>query len=167
MLNKDKRKTVWDVVRFVYILMLSRVTERKFVFHFLVRLKLGNVTNTEWRWNTSRFIETCISICVTISPHETWEHFLPPSFKKNVCEVSDTILMSSTVAIPYRLKIIVANMAMKLDSLNPMPLMESWGCRGQWKHLITRDKMYVVTIRDNRAIIVIKGIWPTEIFGLG
>lgn len=66
--------------------------------------------------------------------------------------------MRPMVAIPYRLKIIVANIAMKPDSLNPGPLMESWGCRGQEKHLITGDKMYVVTIRDNRAIIVIKGI---------
>ena len=69
--------------------------------------------------------------CLTMAPQETLECFLPPSFKKNVLGVSDSILRSSRVVIPYRLKIIMASTAMELDSLKPMPLMERWGCRGQ------------------------------------
>lgn len=93
-----------------------------------------------------------------MTPQENRECFSPTSHKKSVLGLSDIIVRSLRVVIPYRLKIILANTARELDSLKPMPLMESWGCTGQGKHLITRDKMYVVTIRDNRVIIVIKGI---------
>lgn len=58
----------------------------------------------------------------------------------------------------------VENATIEKGSLISTRMMESWNSKGQMEYLIASDKVRVITVVCSRPGVIIRMVWPMDIF---